>query len=234
LVGSNNKIKCFYQKDILLNVQTETWLNEMLAESTEDLVATKIMYSGPRGVNYLDGSSGETGNTLGRYPLFNSNNTKSLTQWYNSLSNYSIVNSFGAYLLRNYGGASLFHDIVHNSYGDEEAIVHAINQNQNESKTFNDLLYEWGIGVMLSDQENLQDLPTYNSGGFTYSEYNNISYELGSVNFFNYDPEPSLHTSLYAVKPQANYYYKVGSSITGSVDINITLNGTTEATLITK
>jgi hypothetical protein len=69
----------FYQKDILLNTETVTWLNEMLAESTEDLVAINIMNTDPRGVDYNDGSAGASGNTLGRYPLFNIHNKESLT-----------------------------------------------------------------------------------------------------------------------------------------------------------
>ena len=71
----------FYQKYILLDTDTDTWINEMLSESTEDLVATKIRHIGPRGVDYMDGSAGDPGNTLGRYPLFNANNTLSLTSW---------------------------------------------------------------------------------------------------------------------------------------------------------
>ena len=224
----------FYQKDILLNTETETWLNEMLAEGTEDLVATKILNTGPRGVDYIDGSAGISGNTLGRYPIFNAHNIESLTHWGNGLSDYAHVNSFGAFLLRNYGGADLFHNIVHNVYGDEDAIVNAINQNANDAKTFNDLLREWGTGVMLSDQTNLQSLPSYNSGDFTYSEYNGVSYALGSVNFFNYSPYPMMHSSTGIVRPQANYYYKVGSNISGNIDIDLTLNGTVEATLICK
>lgn len=224
----------FYQKDVLLDTETETWLSEMLAESTEDLVAIKILNSGPRGVNYLDGSAGETGNILGRYPLFNSHNTESLTSWGNSLSDYALVNSFGAFLLRNYGGADLFHNIVYNEYGDEEAIIDAIHQTSGELKTFNDLLREWGIGVILSDQINLQNLPTFNSGDFTYTEYNGLNYALGSVNFFNYSPQPTMQTSSGNVRPHANYYYKVGSTMRGNIDINLTMDDTTEATLICK
>jgi hypothetical protein len=128
----------------------------------------------------------------------------------------------------------LFHNIVYNTHGDEEAIVSAINQNNNELKTFNDLLREWGIAVLLSDQTNLQDLPIYNSGDFSYSEYNGVSYALGSINFFNYSPQPMMYTSTENIRPQANYYYKVGSGIKGNIDIDLTLNGTVEATLICK
>ncbi len=231
----------FYQKTVLLvdnstNDEEDTWINEMLSETTEDLVATKIHHTGPRGVVDTDGSAGNSGNTKGRYPLFNENNTLSLTAWYNSLADYSKVNAFGTFLIRNYGGAKVLHDIVHNNKEHEDAIMDAIHKYPGaENKTFDDLLTEWGIAVMLSDNDNLaQDLPTYNTGDFTEDTYNQSTYDLGSINFFNYDPQPNIKTSAGTVQAQGNYYYKVDDNLTGTVQIDLSLNGTTEATLIAK
>lgn len=236
----------FYQKTVLLtNENTDTWLNEMLSESTEDLVATKIRHIGPRGVDYLDGSAGDPGNTLGRYPLFNANNTLSLTAWDGVLADYSKVNAFGAYLLRNYGGARLFHDIMHNAYLDEQAVVDAVSKSpEGSGKTFANLLTEWGVAVMLSDHDNLVDTPEYNTGWFTDSIYGSTTYELGSINFFNYillgdfnniiQDGPKIYTTSGTVQPQGNYYYKIGDNVTGDITITLELNGQTEATLIAK
>jgi len=230
----------FYQKTILLvdansSDDEDTWINEMLSETTEDVIATKIRYNGPRGVDYRDGSAGESGNTKGRYPLFNQNNTLSLTTWYNSDYDYSKVNAFGAFLIRNYGGAKVLHDIMHSSLLHEDAIVDAVRKSpQGEGKTFDDLLKEWGIAVLLSNRTDLENTPTYNTGDFTLDRYNNITYELGSINFFNYDSLPKINTIAGTVQPQGNYYYKVGDNLTGIVTIDLTLNGTTEATLIAK
>jgi hypothetical protein len=225
----------FYQKYILLDTDTDTWINEMLSESTEDLVATKIRHIGPRGVDYMDGTAGDPGNTLGRYPLFNANNTLSLTSWNNQLRDYSKVNAFGAYLLRNYGGAKLFHDIMHNGFSDKQAVVDAVNKSANgKGKTFSDLLREWGVAVMLSDHDNLVDTPEYNTGWFTDNIYGSTTYELGSINFFNYIPQPTIHTTSGTVEAQGNYYYKIGDNITGDIILSLELNGQTEATLIAK
>ncbi len=226
----------FYQKDVLQEVTSDVWINEMLSESVEDLVATKLKHTGPRGVEYTDGSAGMTGNREGRYSLFNETNTLSLTSWQNQLANYSHVNAFGTYLLRNYGGAKVLHDIVDNAHTDEKAVVYAVNKAINGSgKTFNDLLKEWGIAVLLSDNENLDtSLPTYNTGDFTPDTYNNSTYELGSINFFNYAPAPKVNNAAGTVEKQGNYYYKVGSNLSGNISIDLSLNGQTEATLITK
>ena len=229
----------YYQKNILrypnISDNTDAWISEMLSESTEDLIATKIQHIGPRGVDYLDGSAGDPGNTLGRYPLFNANNTLSLTAWTNQLEDYSKVNAFGAYLLRNYGGAKLLHDIMHNSFEDEEAIVYAVNKSANgDGKTFADLLSEWGVAVILSDHDNLINTPEYNTGDFILSKYIHTTYELGSINFFNYIPQPTIYTTSGTVQAQGNYYYKIGDNLTGESDIRLELNGQTEATLIAK
>ncbi len=118
----------FYQKFILLDTDSDIWINEMLSETTEDLIATKLQHIGPRGVEYTDGSAGSASNTEGRYPLFNVNNRLSLTAWNDQLADYSKVNAFGTYLVRNYGGAKLLHDIMHNTYTDKQAIVDAVNK----------------------------------------------------------------------------------------------------------
>ena len=225
----------YYQKQVLLETETDTWISEMLAETTEDLVATKIGHTGPRGVDPLDGSAGNTGNTQGRYPLFNQNNTLSLTEWTGQLKDYSKVNAFGTFLIRNYGGAKVLRDVMYNTLSDENAVLSAVSQSVNGTgKTFDDLLKEWGIAVLLSDNENLQNQPAYNTGDFTQDTYNSSTYELGSINFFNYSPAPTIFTSAGTVAAQGNYYYKVGDNLTGTVTIDLTLNGTTEATLIAK
>jgi len=218
----------FYQKSILLDASSDVWINEMLSETTEDLVATKIYHTGPRGVEPTDGSAGAPGNTRGRYPLFNRTNTLSLTTWNNTLEDYSKVNAFGTFLIRNYGGAKVLHDIVHTKKSHEDAIEAAT------GKPFATLIKEWGIAVLLSDKEDLQDLPTYNTGDFTPNGYNHSVYQLGSINFFNYAPQPTIHTGAGTVEAEGNYYYKIGENLTGTVKIDLSLNGSTEATLIAK
>jgi len=233
----------YYQKTVLrTNANTDTWINEMLSESTEDLIATKIQHIGPRGVDYMDGSAGLPNNPYGRYPLFNANNTLSLTSWTGLLADYSKVSAFGAYLIRNYGGAQLLHNIMHNDSINENAVVDSI-----AGKTFADLLSEWGVAVILSDHDNLAvDTPEYNTGWFTDTDsvYGSTIYEMGSINFYNYllldqfgntiQDGPKIYTTSGTVKSQGNYYYKIGDNLTGDINITLELNGQTEATLIAK
>jgi hypothetical protein len=213
----------YYQKNILryatIYDNTDTWINEMLSESTEDIIATKIGHS-----------------VEGRYPTFNENNTLSLTSWNSILADYSKVNVYGAYLLRNYGGAQVLHDIMHNSFDDKQAVVYAVNQPPNvPGKTFANLLSEWGVAVMLSDHDNLDaTTPVYNIGGLFDDYYGSTLYEMNSINFFNYDQGPKTYTIAGTIQPQGNYYYKIGDNVTGDINITLELNGQTEATLIAR
>ena len=52
----------FYQKRVVQDTISEAWLNEMASEVTEDLIADKMMVSGPRGVAYNDPTAGDSGN----------------------------------------------------------------------------------------------------------------------------------------------------------------------------
>jgi hypothetical protein len=218
----------FYQKTVLLEASDDIWINEMLSEATEDLVATKIRHTGPRGVDPDDGSAGETGNTKGRYPDFNRNTSSSLTSWNNNYADYAKVNAFGTFLTRNYGGAKILHDIMHNNKEHEDAIEKATEEK------FDNLLKQWGIAIILSDKEGPENAPVYNTGDFTYDDYGSSTYDLGSINFFNYSPKLIAKTTAGTVAPQGNYYYKIGDNLTGIVNIDLTLNGSTEATLIAK
>ena len=215
----------FYQKNVNQGLQgTDVWLNEMLSESTEDLVAVKMNVDGPRNVIPSRGDAGDKYNRNGRYPIFNENNTISLNSWDNTLANYSTVSSFGAYLLRNYGGAELLHNIVYNNYVNEDALMYAVHLTINgKLKTFDDLVHEWGVAVLLSKRDDIASDAgkLYNAGDFISSDYNGIHYPLGSINFFNYNALPTLATTMGQVTPKSNYYYKVGENLKGDIDVEI-------------
>jgi len=218
----------FYQKYTKLDSQHDDWIAEMLAETTEDLVATKIRHNGPRNVAYTDGSAGDPDNVNGRYPAFNENPTLSLTAWNNALADYSKVSAFGTFLTRNYGGAKVLHDIMYTAK-EHEDLIESVTK-----KSFATLLREWGVAVMLSDIESPEDLPTYNTGDFTPDHYGSSTYQLGSINFFNYIPKPVSKTTTGTIEAEGNYYYKIGDSLTGDITIDLTLGDHTEATLIAK
>ena len=219
----------FYQRDVKLNIKDPIWFNEMLSEAAEDLLAVKLKHKGPRNVDYTDGSAGSPGNNKGRYPNFNKYDYASLTNWYDSVINYSIVSSFGAYLIRNYNGAKVLHDMMYSEYKGKDAVVDATGV-----KDFNILLNRWGAGVVLSDRDDLDSSkPRYNFGDFIISSFGGIDYKIGSINFFNYIPQPLFKNS-ETLDKDANLYYKVGENLSGKVNLNISIPKGGDITIIAK
>lgn len=235
---------------------SDTWIDEMCSVVAQDLVADKQEVDGPRGVDYDDYTAGSSGNTSGRIPYYNYYGSyTSLTEWGSDLSDYAMVYSFGLYLARNFGGADLFNEIVSNSYYDEQAVVQALstknfsNPETNSDYTFAELIENWGVSVLLSDQTDLDidDQTMTNSGGVFESTEGNYDYNLGSVNFFNYDAGTlsgpgiwgenfvSDYDSYFStVPPATNVFFLGGENLTGSQSWTITVPEGMTYTMVTK
>jgi hypothetical protein len=236
----------FYQKIIKAGASSNSWFNEMCSMSIEDIVADKINAKGPRGVDPLDGTAGSDNNFEGRLPLFNLNNDVSLVAWHNSfpegLVDYSASYSFGAFLIRNYGGTALLQNMVQNDKNDTEAIITALNSLNITNKTFSDLLREWGSAVLLSDNDT-DDSATltyeYNIDNYFFSTMNGLEYRVGSINMYNYGT-PKLYTNTddltgdFGKYETSNIYYHVGSGLTGDVKLSIGMDSKTQMTVIVK
>ena len=222
----------FYRRTIN-NIEDNTWFDEMMSEATEDLLATKLKYDGPRNVDYRDGTAGYSGNSGGRYPNFNRYNYLSLTNWGNSVVDYSKVSSFGAFLLRNYGGsiggAKVLHDMMYSTSSNEQAVLDATGES-----SFENLLNKWGEGVILSDVDDLDNSkPRYNFGDFKTTAFDGITYKLGSINFFNYSPKPKMLSSK-TLNRDANLYYKIGSNLSGTVKVDVNIEKGGDVIIIAK
>ncbi len=182
----------FYQKRILQGAVAETWLNEMSSEVAEDLLAGKLrVYDGPRGVAHDDPTAGVPGITAGRLPLYNLYNYIQVTAWRRELRNYSINYALGAYLARIHGGAALFGDIVRNGESGVAAIEAALAA-RGAGRSFGDVLVDWAIANLLSDDTGAPDRWRYNSGAWRTSQAGGSEFRLGSINLFNYQKQPNI------------------------------------------
>lgn len=228
----------FYQKNILYKTDgLQPWIDEMLAVSIEDIIATKLQTTGLRGVSPNRGDAGEDDNSHGNFPLFNRNINLTLPIWNNQRRDYSKVSAFGSYLIRNYGGAKLLHDILHNKYTDESAIVEAVKQTPNgEDKDFDTLIQDWGIAILLSSTTELDPDSgyLYNLGDFLEDEYKNSTYSMGSINFFKYYTKPNVTTKAHNTMPKSNLYYKLDTKSTKNITIKIDQNPNIKTTLVIK
>ena len=228
-----------YQKRVLWDVRSETWLNEMASYVIQDLLSNKIMANRPRQVAYDDPTAGGPGNTSGRLPVFNSNNDLNVTAWdrSDSQNNRAVSYALGAYLARNYGGAALFRDIVQNGKVGVEAVEAGL-QAQGYTTSFGDMLTNWGVATILSDNEGASLPFRYNPGTWTVSEAGGVAFQLGSINLFNYSPGPSFDSieEFDAKGPQAPYsnrYAALGRR-TGTVRLHITAETDNRITVVVK
>jgi hypothetical protein len=232
----------FYQKSLLRagGKPTSTWLDETMSCATEYLLSSKLKTYTPRQVSYDDGSAGSSNRISdGQFPAFNLNlNNYSLTVWGNSAKDYGGAYALGAYLLQNYGGAKLLHNIMHNSYLNEDAILEGIRLTTGQNISLETLFNGCGTAILLSDRilDPVKDNPfVFNSGDYYCQSYNDSIYCMGSINFFNYYPRPNVTTTrsgtLYS---NSNRYIYLQYNAVGTYDINLNLGSGVTATLIVK
>ena len=179
----------FYHKVALHRIGSETWLNEMASEVAEDLIADKMMVRGPRGVAYDDPTAGSPGNRRGRLPIFNLFNDAQVTTWGGRIADYAGKYAFGAYLARTYGGAELFAEIVQSDRTGIDAVNAALHK-MGYDVTFGQVLADWAVATLLSDNTEAPTPHRYNPGTWTSSHIGGEAFRLGSINMYHYRYEP--------------------------------------------
>ena len=211
----------FYQHEVLRDLRSNTAINEMSAQCVEDLVANKILADGPRGVHYAAASAGTNRNSQGRLPGFNSYNDFTLLDWSSNddetLTNYSKTYALGAYLMRNYGGANFIRELIQNDYTGSASIVEAVNANGGGVSGYGELLQRFGAATLLSDKMDMSVGYRFNRGDqWSQSTVSGITYDLGSINLYNYFPTPYIYDELPTTqKAGSNLFYRGGSRLSG-------------------
>ena len=234
----------YYQKPVVRDAISESWLNEQASEVAEDLVADKLMVDGPRGVAYDDATAGEPGNRRGRLPDYNLYNDIQVTAWDGYLANYSINYALGAYLARNYGGAALYGDIVQSGRSGVGAVEAAV-RNHGNDESFLDLLTNWGAATLLSDNTDAPAPYRYNTGAWRTSHAGGVEFRLGSINLYHYiyapgrlaRPGPYLHPlpsfNDRTQPPHSNRYTTLGRH-SGTVRLRVTAESENRITVVVK
>ncbi|HAK68435.1 MAG TPA: hypothetical protein DCM57_02115 [Treponema sp.] len=129
MIDFNTKVK---QHDLSTN--SCTWYNEMLSMLCEDLMGEALAL--PAGERVY---SGRCRNFNGYY--YYSGVAQYLDS--NSWVSYATAYNFGAWLIRNYGGTKLVHEMSTNPSVGIDSIVNAVNSVNAMSKTWNELLTEY-------------------------------------------------------------------------------------------
>ena len=152
---------------VLNGSRTETWYNEMMSLCAEEIFQSDL--------GVTDSASPKS-----RLSMFNANYYVGFRNWNNSLEHYANVYAFGAYLMRNYGGIRLIHEIATNNYVNEASITAAIRAcGYNED--FTSVLHKFGQAIIY---------PTDSSKATLYKgvgqNFNGVDYSLAPINLFDY------------------------------------------------
>ena len=235
----------FHQRDVLSGTSTPVWMNELMSLVTEDVVADKLGIDGPRGVDPSEetvaGDAGVTGTTAGRLPLYNYWNDISLSGWGSTgdvLDSYAISYAFGAYLARNYGGAGFLKALMDSGSADPyQMIVDAT------GRTIEDHMWRWGVATLRSDTA-LSPPFRLNPGTWVSSSAGGTSFNLGSINHYNYRYTDGLGNELngpwiygsldglQTMPAASKLIYYAGTVADGQVDISVSVPSGVDMTVV--
>ena len=225
----------FFQKRVSKDAASEAWLNEMASAVAEDLIVGKLEppiagLDGPRGVVHDNPTAGASQNRNGLLPLYNLHNDIRVTAWHGDPRNAAINYALGAYLVRTYG-AALFGAIVQHPQTGVDAIVSTL-RNQGHRVSFGDVLANWAVANLLSDNTNPGDRYQYNSGTWFPATVGGVTFLLGSINLYQYryvaggveQEGPFLYSldgfNQRTQPPHSNMYATLGSN-TGTVRLRV-------------
>lgn len=159
-----------YSRKSMKKLTSATWYNEMLSMMAEDLVSPLLEIN----------ASNQSHPIMGRIPRFLGNyNAAGITEWGSSgdtLDSYSIAYAFGAYLLRNYGGAVLIKNILDNNTSNIDSITAALNE-FSTGVNFEQALTRFGEAMIYSGSTIPANVMTYDKtvtstiNDFTYTAY---------------------------------------------------------------
>ena len=158
----------FNMKSVRHGVNSATWYNELLSAMTQDLIDA----------SFLDISLSNPNNRISaRMPRYSAHyNQIGMTEWDGSSNAYSTAVAFGAYLLRNYGGAELLKAILANDKTNIESISLALNY-VSPGMNFESALLRFGEAMIFSGSLMPNGVNTFDKtvittiNGFTYTAY---------------------------------------------------------------
>jgi hypothetical protein len=204
----------YSQKTVKHGVNSEAWYNEMLSMLAEDVISPLISI-GPTNSGHPIKSRIPT--FLSRYYV------AGITEWGssgNTLDSYAIAYSFGAYLLRNYEGATLLKEMLANNSTNINSVTAALRTvTSNSGISFEEALRRFGeamifSGTMPSDVLSFDKTVTKTISGNTYTATRfNVWNDFGSIKptVFNSTQQVNMRPYSLTVHQGTGWTGKTGS-----------------------
>jgi hypothetical protein len=156
----------FNVKYVKRGKSSESWYNEMLSMMAEDVVSPLIGVAPTNSYHPIKV----------RIPAFlDTYNQIGTTEWTSLSSNsYAKGYAFGAYLLRNYGGASLLQEMLANNATNIDSVTAALKTVADSGLSFTEALRRYGealvySGTMPADVLSFDKTVAKTIGGYTYT-----------------------------------------------------------------
>jgi hypothetical protein len=204
----------YSQKYIKNKVNSAAWYNEMLSMMTEDIIAPLI------GI----GPTNSSHPIKDRIPRFLVNyNLSGITEWNpnnNVLDSYSVSYGFGAYLLRNYGGAALLKELLSNNSTNINSVTAALRRvNNDNGLSFENALRRFGetfiySSTVPSDVLSFDKTDTRTIGAYTYTATKfNVWNDFGSYRpkIFGASEQAIMRPHSISVHQASEWRYKSGN-----------------------
>ena len=111
---------------------------------------------------------------------------------------YANIYAFGAFLLRNYGGIQLFHEIATNKYVNEASITNAL-QKLGYKEDFYSVLRKFGMIYIFADSDANYSLKKSFQETFYSKNYNISQIRLNNYYFKSYDTKEKMDYDYYNI-----------------------------------
>lgn len=171
----------------------DTWFTEMLSMVAEDIFQNKI------GLSDNDSPKSRISFTFDQ-PYKGFKNWPEDTDDENVHYSYANAYAFGAYLLRNYGGIELIHEIATNEYVDEAAITNALYM-LGYDETFDSVFQKFGMVYIFTEENTPYSLNKSFNDNYKGVNYNITGVNLNDYPFIQFNSEETLlsyvRTNLY-------------------------------------
>ena len=200
----------FNQKEVKQNISSASWYNEMLSMMTEDVMAKTIGIEMSSSYHKIRVRMPDF---LRYYYL------RGITEWTGDFISYAKGIAFGAYLLRNYGGAGLLQEMLANNSTGTNSITAALNKFAGSGINFEEALRRFGeaivfSGTMPDDVLSFDKTVNYSKGVYTYTAVKfNVWTDFGSVKpaILNGNQQEELRPYSLTVHQDASWKGKTGS-----------------------
>jgi hypothetical protein len=209
----------FNEKFVKLNKTSDSWFDEMLSEMTEDVISPFI------GI----GPAHSAHPVKTRLPAFLGTYYQTgITEW-DILANVSYAKAFGfgAYLMRNWGGAELLKKILANGQTNEASLSLALNEAE-DGMSFEKSLIRYGEAFIFSGTPIPEDVCTFDrtvSKTINGTNYTVSGFDIwNTVNSNNVKGPFVFNLSPAAMRPYSITIHSVNEWKNKTGTISITLN----------